>query len=192
MSMFVCHRQTRAWHRRWYRGCIFMSSGHDGHRISCLSPLWSADNITRQVRNTQITHHKHTKNTQNHNSSQEHKYGPLVWLKCVWINATLKNTKKHWASRYPQVTQVSPLFLAHAFFSRMTWNHFELLGMFLAVQDSSIGDLVTDSLTHSVTQTFDFNDNNFWETFEGLLRDIWVALQWHYRAEQSRAEQSIA
>ena len=33
--------------------------------------------------------------------------------------------------------------------------------MFLAVQDSSIGDLVTDSLTHSVTQTFDFNDNNF-------------------------------
>ena len=116
MSMFVYHRQTRGWHRRWYRGCIFMSSGHDGHRISCLSPLWSADNITRQVRNTQITH---TKKPHIHNILQERKYGQLVW-----INTTLKSTTNYWASRYLQVTHVSPLFWAHVFFSRMTWNHF--------------------------------------------------------------------
>ena len=42
---------------------------------------------------------------------------------------------------------------------------------FLAVQDSSIGDLVTHSLTESVSQvTFDFCDND--KTFERLLRDF--------------------
>ena len=138
MSMFVYHRLTRAWHRRWYRGCIFMSSGHDGHRISCLSPLWSADNITRQVRNTQITSHTHThththKNTQIHNSSQERKYEPLVWLKCVWINATSRSTTKHWAARYPQLIKWPKChhFFGSCFFVKNDLNHFELLGMFL-------------------------------------------------------------
>ena len=52
--------------------------------------------------------------------------------------------------------------------------------MFLAVQDSSIGDLVTHSLTHSVSNpSFDF---------ERLLRDY----PEQSRAEQSRAEQSRA
>ena len=56
------------------------------------------------------------------------------------------------------------------------------LSLFLAVQDSSIGDLVTHSVSESVSQvTFDFCDNDktferllrdFWETFERLLRDF--------------------
>ena len=41
----------------------------------------------------------------------------------------------------------------------------------LAVQDSSIGDLVTHSVSESVSQvTFDFCDND--KTFERLLRDF--------------------
>ena len=59
-------------------------------------------------------------------------------------------------------------------------------GGFLAVQDSSIGDLVTHSVSEWVSEsvsqvTFDFCDNDktferllrdFWETFERLLRDF--------------------
>ena len=132
MSMFVYHRQTRAWHRRWYRGCIFMSSGHDGHRISCLSPLRSADNITCQVRNTQITH---TKKPHIHNILQERKYGQLVW-----INTTLKSTTNYWASRYLQVIHVSPLFWAQS-------HSTVIYGLFLGAFPWALIDRPVHSLT---------------------------------------------
>ena len=51
-----------------------------------------------------------------------------------------------------------------------------ILVSFLAVQDSSIGDLVTDSMTHWLSDTpFDFRD--FWENFEWLLRDFWETFE---------------
>ena len=52
--------------------------------------------------------------------------------------------------------------------------------IFLAVQDSSIGDIVTHSLNHSLSESLLILASSehcrllrdFWETFERLLRDF--------------------